>query len=122
MKFVLGPEIISSYKRLSYQPWYALAEFIDNSTQAYFDNKPKLDLVYRKNNEHLIVKIELNKKGQEECLEIHDNSIGMSEDELQNAVIVGKPPKNNRGRSKYGIGLKTAACWFGDIWSIKTKN
>jgi len=121
MEFKLGPEIISSYKRLSYKPWYALAEFIDNSTQAYFDNRTRLDPVYNKNNEHLIVKIELNEKGKEKCLEIHDNSIGMSEKELQNAVIVGKPPKNDKGRSKYGIGLKTAACWFGDMWSIKTK-
>ena len=43
MKFEIENNIISSYKRLSYDPWYAFAEFVDNSTQAYFDNKEILD-------------------------------------------------------------------------------
>jgi hypothetical protein len=121
MKFQLGPEIISSYKRLSYKAWYALAEFIDNSTQAYFDNKETLDKLFIVEKTRLTVKIELKKDTRGDYLEIWDNSIGMSEQELQQAVIVGKPPKKKKGRSKYGIGLKTAACWFGDKWCIKTK-
>ena len=57
MKLKLGPEIISSYKRLAYQAWYALAEFVDNSTQAYFNNKTVLDSVYAKEGEILTVEI-----------------------------------------------------------------
>ena len=41
MDVVIGPEIIRSYKRLSYTPWHALAEFIDNSTQSFFDNRER---------------------------------------------------------------------------------
>ena len=44
----------------------------------------------------------------------------MSETELENAVVIGKAPMNTSGRSKYGLGLKTAACWFGDIWTVTT--
>jgi len=55
MKFVIGPEIVNSYKRLSYTEWYALAEFIDNSTQAYFNNKKLLDSLFKINNEQLKV-------------------------------------------------------------------
>lgn len=121
MKFQLGPEIISSYKRLSYTPWYALAEFIDNSTQAYFNNQAILDAAFKREDVSMKVEIELKKEKKETCLIIKDNSIGMTKEELKNAIIVGKPPRNTRGRSKYGIGLKTAACWFGDYWTIRTK-
>ena len=120
MQFHLGPEIITSYKRLSYTPWYALAEFVDNSTQAYFNNKEKLDKVYSKEDQVLTVSISLTNEGDGKVI-IKDNSSGMTENELKNAVIVGKPPKNRSGRSKYGLGLKTAACWFGDLWTVETK-
>lgn len=120
MELKLGPEIILSYKRLAYTHWYALAEFIDNSTQAYFNNKELLDKTFRERGEKLTVKIDYHAVGGNEYLEIRDNSVGMSEKELQNGVIVGKPPDITSGRSKYGIGLKTAACWFGDSWTIVT--
>lgn len=32
-----------------------------------------------------------------------------------------KPPKDTTGRSKYGMGMKTAACWIGNKWTITTK-
>jgi hypothetical protein len=120
MNFQLGPEIITSYKRLSYTAWYALAEFIDNSTQSYF-NAPHMEDVLKKENQNLFVKIDFNKDEQGEYIIISDNSIGMSDQELQQAVIVGKPPQDSSGRSKYGIGMKTAACWFGNNWNVKTK-
>lgn len=121
MKLKLGPEIISSYKRLAYKPWYALAEFVDNSTQAYFNNRSILNRVYAKTNTKLTVEIFVKSDAGGNFIRIEDNSIGMSESELRNAVVIGKPPSNTSGRSKYGLGLKTGACWFGDLWSIKTK-
>jgi hypothetical protein len=121
MKFQFGPEIISSYKRLSYAPWYALAEFIDNATQAYFNNKDLMDALYKKEKTSITVKIEFGKDSKGDYIRIEDNSIGMTKAELQNAVILGKVPKDSSGRSKYGIGLKTASCWFGDFWTVTTK-
>ena len=121
MKFQFGPEIISSYKRLSYASWYALAEFIDNSTQAYLNNKAAMDALYKKEKKNLTIEISTGKDMKGEFIKIIDNSIGMTKSELQNAVILGKIPKNSSGRSKYGIGLKTAACWFGDFWTVTTK-
>lgn len=121
MELQIGPEIISSYKRLAYQVWYALAEFVDNSTQAYFDNKKLLDRAYANNDETLTVHIEHGKDIKGEFIRITDNSIGMSKSELECAVVIGRPPKNTSGRSKYGLGLKTGACWFGDLWTVETK-
>lgn len=121
MKLELGPEIISSYKRLAYQVWYALAEFVDNSTQAYFNNKTLLDRAYKKEGTKLKVSIKTGRDSHGEYIYIHDNSIGMSEAELANAIHIGKPPLHSNGRSKYGLGLKTGASWFGDLWTIETK-
>ena len=28
-------------------PWHAIAEFVDNSTQSYFDNRQALDAAYK---------------------------------------------------------------------------
>jgi hypothetical protein len=121
MQLQLGPEIMSSYKRLAYQAWYALAEFVDNSTQAYFNNRKKLDKVFEKEGRMLTVRIKSGKDSKGEYIRISDNSIGMSEDELKDAIYVGKPPLNTTGRSRYGLGLKTGACWFGDLWTITSK-
>src|SRR5882672_37374 len=109
MKLKLGPEIISSYKRLAYHAWYALAEFVDNSTQAYFNNRAILDPVYARERTKLTVEITTGSDTGGEFIRIADNSIGMSEHELKNAVYIGKPPLDIRGRSRYGLGLKTGA-------------
>ena len=121
MELKLGPEIISSYKRLAYQVWYALAEFVDNSTQAYFNNKAVLDAEYAKTGDLLTIDITSGKDKDGEFIRIRDNSIGMSERELAAAIYVGKPPLDTTGRSRYGLGLKTGASWFGDVWTIESK-
>lgn len=119
MKFEIENNVILSYKRLSYEPWYAFAEFIDNSTQAYFYNKETLDRLFEEKSQKLRIAIVYNK--QEDFITIEDNSIGMNVLELDKALKVGSPPDNPDGRSRYGMGMKTAACWFGNYWTIHTK-
>lgn len=116
----IGLDSINSYKRLSYSAWHALAEFVDNSTQSYFNNKELLDAAFLAKGENLEVDIVYDNQGVG-LLRISDNSIGMSHDELQDALHVAKAPLITTGRSKYGMGLKTAACWFGNLWTVRTK-
>ncbi|MFM8385189.1 MAG: ATP-binding protein [Planctomycetia bacterium] len=118
MQFHFGPSTIASYKRLAYTPWHALAEFIDNSTQSYVNHRDELDAVLRKANEQLRVSIVYDRETG--LLRIADNAFGMSESDLECALQVGRPPVNATGRSKYGMGMKTAACWFGDEWTVET--
>lgn len=117
MDLIIGPEVLKSYKRLSYKVWYAFAEFIDNSTQAYTNNIPELEAAFNIAKEFLTVEILI----ENNSISIRDNSIGMDESDLQKALTLGIPPTNIKGRSKYGLGLKTSAFWFGDSWTIKTK-
>lgn len=119
MEFEIGSETVLSYKRLSYKAWYAIAEFVDNSTQSYFDHSSELDDTYSKEGGGLEVSITYDSR--ERVLRVVDNAYGMSEADLDRAVKVGKKPDNTAGRSEFGMGLKTAACWFGDSWQITTK-
>ena len=119
MQLNVGIESINSYKRLSYTVWFALAEFVDNSTQSFFDNQATLDPVYEQENAKLTVSIYYDK--EKRTLTISDTSIGMSREELESALLIAAKAPRNGGRSRYGMGLKTAACWFGDEWTIETK-
>jgi len=119
LNFVIENDVVLSYRRLSYTHWHALAEFVDNSTQAYFNNKDELDARLAEEGETLEVRITYDRDTDE--LRITDNSIGMSYPELEHALKIGKPPADTSGRSQYGMGMKTAACWLGDAWEIVTK-
>lgn len=110
--------VILSYKRLSYTPWHALAEFIDNSTQAYRNNKVALDALYEGQDQ---LTVDITYVRGENKFVISDNSIGMSEQELDRALDIGVAPEKTDGRSEFGMGLKTAACWFGNYWTVSTK-
>ena len=120
MKLIIGPDAITSYRRLAYSPWHALAEFVDNSTQSYFDNQSALDQQMR-NEEDKVLTVAIVYENKEEYLRVSDNAMGMSEAELERALHVARPPENTSGRSKYGMGMKTAACWIGNKWRIITK-
>lgn len=121
MSLLIGYEILESYKRLSYKEWYALAEFVDNSTQSFRNNKNTLQELFKERGEQLCVTISYNNIAPNDYIKIQDNAMGMNLLELRNALILGKRPINDKERSKYGLGLKTSSFWFGDSWTITTK-
>lgn len=114
--------IYSTYSRLTYTLWHAIAEFVDNSTASYFLNKEKIQTNYENN---YILKIYItyykdsfNKKNN--YLEITDNAYGMEFNDFRRAIQLNAKPENTNYRNEFGMGLKTAACWFGKNWEIKT--
>ncbi len=116
----LGFEVIQSYKRLSYTPWHAIAELVDNATQSYFDNQAVLDAEFAASGDKLTIGV-VYERANRGMIRVSDNAMGMSFDELQRALHVGIPPANTSGRSKYGLGMKTSACWIGMKWTVRTK-
>ena len=38
--------VYATYKRLTYRPWTAITEFIDNTTQGFYDNRDRLMVNY----------------------------------------------------------------------------
>lgn len=111
--------VYATYKRLSYQPWTAIAEFVDNSTQSFYDHKD--ELLALKYSQGLKITIDyIDDKINGDRLEIFDNAYGMEWSDFQRAVVLDRPPKNTNGRNEFGMGLKTAACWFGSLWSVES--
>ena len=111
--------VYGTYKRISYQPWTALAEFVDNSTQSFYDHKDELfKTKYYKGLEIEIEYIEDSISGDE--IKIIDNAYGMDYLDFTRALILDRPPQKTSGRNEFGMGLKAAACWFGNLWSVET--
>ena len=94
---------VTGYQRWNYKWWYALAEFVDNSTHNYYANQEQLDSVYSENSEKLNVRITVDRDGDEEVIQIFDNAMGMSPEDLADAFDFGRR-KKNPGRSAYGLG------------------
>jgi hypothetical protein len=117
-ELTIGPAAIKNYSRMSYTMWNAFAEFIDNSTQSRLNYEPIIDAVLAKEGTPLIVEIDYNVLKRE--ITIKDNSIGMSGDDLIAALKIAHPTQDSKGRSRYGMGMKTAACWIGNNWKIET--
>lgn len=119
LQLQLGFGVINSYRRLSYTPWHAIAELVDNATQSYVDNKVSLDLALEAAGGDFVVSIVYDRSN--DLLRVSDNAMGMSFSELSRALQVGLPPANPTGRSRYGMGMKTSSCWIGNRWTVRTK-
>jgi len=117
-ELTVGPKSIDAYSRLSYTMWFALAEFLDNSTQSRVNYGNLVDEVLKSEGQPLTISIIHNRVTKEILIE--DNSIGMTRDDLVAALRIANPTADSKGRSKYGMGMKTAACWIGGSWTVAT--
>lgn len=107
--------VIGVFSRLNYKAWYAIAEFVDNSTQSFYSHQSEL---LQKGIKDLTVSIEYD--SERDILTIIDDAFGMEFDDFARAVKVDSPPKDKTGRNEFGMGLKTAASWFGNVWSVRS--
>lgn len=96
--------VYATYKNLSYDPWTAIAEFVDNSTQSYYDNEDALrQTKYWKG---LDIEITYSKDAVfGEMLTIKDNACGMDFQDFKRAIVLDSPLRKGHGAS-LGWGLK----------------
>src|SRR2546422_7880888 len=111
--------VYATYRRLSYRTWGAVAEFVDNSTQNYYDHRKDLLRVYRREGNPGKLRIEAVYDGDRNVLTILDNANGMNLEELERAVVPDSPPPNPTGRSENAMGPKKPPSCFGKTWPIK---
>lgn len=102
-----------------YEPAYALAEFVDNAIQAHF-SRPRA----KKKDGPLQVEIDIfsdhyGDPSKRNSIRIRDTGPGITKARLSDAM---KPahPSPTKGLSEFGIGMKAAAVWFTDTWSLST--
>lgn len=110
--------VLSVLKYLEYETWFALAEFVDNAIASYQKEKASLIKVEGKGYK-LRVFIEVNEA--ENKISIRDNAAGISEADYERAFQAAEAPPDTNGLSEFGMGMKSAACWFSDEWSVRTK-
>lgn len=118
-KVNIRPQVtmLSVLKFLEYETWFALAEFVDNAIDSYLKNERMLKALEGKDFK-LQVSIEIN--DPENKITIRDNAAGINEEDYPRAFRAAEIPPDNSGLSEFGMGMKSAACWFADKWCVTT--
>ncbi len=118
-KVSIRPQVtmLSVLKFLEYETWYALAEFVDNAIASYLKNEKELKAI-EGNSFKLRVNIEINES--ENKIVIRDNAAGINQEDYPRAFRAAEIPPDNTGLSEFGMGMKSAACWFADNWCVTT--
>ena len=122
VSIAIGPSMYGRFEDLPNTTSHVLAEFVDNALQSSRDNLESL--VALDSNYHLRVTIDIEwddaLDGRASKIYITDNAGGIDKDKYVSAFEPAKAPENNSGLNEFGMGLKTAACWLGDSWEVKT--
>ena len=117
----IGANMYGRISDLPNTPSHVLAEFVDNALQSSRDKKEQLlalDANYR-----LRVDIDFEwdeNTNQATVITVTDNAGGIDADNYTKAFKLANTPDNNEGLNEFGMGLKTAALWLGNEWSVKT--
>jgi len=110
-----GVSILSVLRHLNYKPWYAMAEFVDNSLQSFLDYREELGKI---GVSRVDVAIELDDDGRR--VTVRDNAAGIHEKDYARAFRPAELPPDRSGLAEFGMGLKSASCWFTPRWSVRT--
>lgn len=117
----IRPEVtmLSVLRHLNYKPWFAIAEFIDNAVQSYVSNRDAL-VALNGPDYKLKVEVRLDTAGPG-LIVVTDNAAGISSVDFPRAFRAAQVPTDRSGLSEFGMGMKSAACWFAQTWSVRTK-
>lgn len=108
-----GVNILAVLRHLEYKPWYALAEYVDNAVQSFVTNRARM-----RPGTTLSVSIEIDRL--DKIIVIKDNAGGIAESDFARAFRPAEPPPDARGLSQFGMGMKSASCWFAPVWDVRT--
>ena len=114
-----GVSVLSILRHLNYKPWFALAEFVDNAVQSWLFSRIALDQVHRSGFK-LTVSIDIV-AGPPSRISIRDNAAGIGREVFPRAFRPAAIPPDRSGLSEFGMGMKSAACWFAPRWQVRTK-
>jgi hypothetical protein len=111
--------VLSVLRHLNYQPWYALAEFVDNALESFLSNRKDIQEVDGRNAK-LRVSIVIDPSDDGRII-VRDNAGGIAKKDYARAFRAAEVPPDRTGLSEFGMGMKSAACWFAPQWSVRTK-
>ncbi|MFC7726158.1 ATP-binding protein [Nocardioides sp. GCM10028917] len=106
------------FRSLSFTPWYALGEFVDNSISSYFQNVRRLEAKYGPD---YVCDVRIAFDDRVGRLVVEDNAAGIARADLPRALRTGEPPEDTSvGLNLHGVGMKAAAFWWGRRLTIET--
>ena len=114
-------DIYKTFKNYNYRVGTAIPEFVDNSIQSFRNNEKIYNEAAKKGKviEKSITLI-FNKK--EKKIIIRDSAFGMTIEDIPSAFKLKSNDGKKTGLNEFGMGLKTAAFWFGDSLKVVTKS
>jgi hypothetical protein len=120
-KVNIRPEvnILSVLRHLNYRPWFALAEFVDNAIQSYLASREQLRAADGVD-APLRVTVGIDPEGTGRII-VTDTAAGIALRDFPRAFRPAHIPPDREGLSEFGMGMKSAACWFAKKWSVRTK-
>ena len=114
-----GVSILSVLRHLNYKPWFALAEFVDNAVQSLIERRDALEALHGPEFKvEVRINIDSTKPGR---ISIKDNAGGIAQADFPRAFRPAAIPTDTSGLSEFGMGMKSAACWFSPRWHVRTK-
>ncbi|MCB2380441.1 ATP-binding protein [Hymenobacter sp. BT635] len=116
--------VLSVLRYLNYKPWYALAEYVDNSIDSYLKNKEallKAEALLKPNGPGYKLKIDITIDASSRVIRVVDNAAGISAADLGRALRMAEAPPDKTKLSEFGMGMKAASCWFAPVWAVQTK-
>lgn len=114
-----GVSVLAVLRHLNYRPWFALGEFVDNAVESFIKHRTALEKVEGKGI-RLRVDIDIETSSPPR-ISIRDNAAGIFESEYARAFRPAALPPDRSGLAEFGMGMKSAACWFAPRWSVRTK-
>ena len=107
------------FRNLSFTPWYAIGEFVDNSITSALKN---MDDLIALNGTDYELRIDIEFPRNKDSLIIKDNAAGISRTDLiERALKTGVPAIDTSvGLGKHGVGMKAAGLWWGEKITIET--
>jgi len=112
-----GVGVYGMFPSFNYKPWLALGEFLDNSISSYQQHRKAIESIDGSN---FKLRIMIDHDPDRGTLEIRDNAAGIDKQRFAGAFALAKPPDDLRFISRYGVGMKAAACWFARDWSLRS--
>ena len=113
-----GVTVLSVLRHLNYRPWFALGEFVDNSIQSFLDYRSELQDA-DSDEAKLRVEIQISPEDGGR-ITVRDNAAGIHEQDFPRAFRPAELPPDQTGLCEFGMGMKSAACWFSPTWEVRT--
>ncbi len=112
-----GVGMYALFPAMTYKPWVAIGELVDNSIDSYIKNQKNL----RKIDPNFKLRVEIGiDQGEDARIIIQDNAAGIARDRVEQAFSPASPNPDLSGIGRYGIGMKSATGWYSKFYTISS--